>query len=97
MTPDEIASQRAAGWPDFHPETYCHRCGNLNVPSWWVDSDRWNIATANDPRTSTVILCPSCFVAAHEAATGLHSTWRLVPEMFRHLDWQDVRNEGDPT
>ena len=26
-TSDEINAQRDAGWPDFHPEDYCHRCG----------------------------------------------------------------------
>jgi hypothetical protein len=25
--PAEIAAQRNLGWPDFHPEDYCHRCG----------------------------------------------------------------------
>ncbi len=29
-TSDEINAQRDAGWPDFHPEDYCHRCGRPN-------------------------------------------------------------------
>ena len=38
-----MATQRAAGWPDWHPEDYCHRCGGRNA-SWHVDSDRFNAA-----------------------------------------------------
>jgi hypothetical protein len=76
VTPEEIQRQRDLGWPDFHPEDFCHECGRPNVGSWSVDSDRWNAAV--DRRTA--ILCPSCFVARWEHATGLRAHWRLVPE-----------------
>lgn len=75
VTLDEIAEQRSLGWPDFHPEDYCHRCGHRNAGSWSVDSVLWNKAVG-DP---TPILCPSCFVAAAEAA-GIDVHWCLVPE-----------------
>ena len=90
-TPDDVlatmATQRAAGWPDWHPEDYCHRCGGRNA-SWHVDSDRFNAAMG--PPTLhrwNGIICPGCFVELHEAATGLTATWTLSPDTpFRHID-----------
>ena len=70
-----------------HPEDFCDLCGGKN-PVWWVDSDRWNMAL-----NQAVIACPSCFVAAHEAATGMHCMWKLEPATpFR---W--IEDEGRPT
>jgi hypothetical protein len=81
-----MAAQRAAGWPDWHPEDYCHRCGGLN-PSWCVDSDRFNAAMGKPAEHRwNGIVCPGCFVELHEAATGLTASWRLVPDPpFRHI------------
>ena len=56
VLPETIEKQRKKGWPDFHPEDFCHRCGRRN-PVWWTDSRSWNRAAPE--RTS--ILCPSCF------------------------------------
>lgn len=77
---EEIDRQREQGWPDFHPEDFCHRCGAPN-PSWTVDSDRFN-AAMGDPNTHkwSGIVCVGCFVRLHEWATGITCTWRLVPE-----------------
>jgi hypothetical protein len=80
VTIAEIDEQRRLGWPDFHPEDYCHRCGGINVPSWSVDSDRFNAALGpylEQPYNG--IVCPGCFARLHEAATGLTVTWQLVP------------------
>jgi hypothetical protein len=86
VTPSEIVRQRALGWSDFHPEDHCHRCGGRN-PSWHVDSDRFNTAFPSDPH---VIVCPGCFVAAHEKATGLSASWTLVPATpFRPVEEVD--------
>lgn len=85
-----VAAQRAKGWTDFHPETICHRCGGVNVPSWWVDSDRFNLAMG--PHVGhqwNGIVCPGCFVVLHEEATGLRCTWTLVPDQgstFRPIE-----------
>lgn len=76
VTPEAIRRQRELGWPDFHPETYCHRCGGRNLTSWSVPSEMWNRAAS--PRD---ILCPQCWTRAYEAATGaefLH--WSLLPD-----------------
>lgn len=40
VSPEYIKAQREAGWPDMHPEDYCHRCGNRN-PLWYADRDDW--------------------------------------------------------
>lgn len=74
----EIVRQRGLGWPDFHPEDYCHRCGSRNAGSWSVDSDRFNAAVDALGLTNVTIICPSCFVYGHEKATGLRCSWQLV-------------------
>lgn len=80
VTLDEIDAQRALGWPDFHPEEYCHRCGGKNVWSWHVDSDRFNTAMGPPAEHQwNGIVCPGCFVELHEAATGMRCSWTLVP------------------
>lgn len=56
-----------------HPEAFCGRCGRSN-PVWVADSDRFNLAVGR-----AEIVCPSCFVAAHEEATGLTCVWELRP------------------
>ncbi len=91
----EIDHQRFLGWPDFHPEDYCHRCGNRNIPSWSVDSDRFNIAMGREHQWNGII-CPTCFVDLHEQASGLVTTWRLVPEMFRAGTWDELRADDIP-
>lgn len=79
ITPEEVHRQRAAGWPDFHPEEFCHRCGRRNAGSWWVDGDLWNEAVVGRDRGVVDILCPSCFVAEHERETGQTTSWQMVP------------------
>lgn len=76
VTLSEIEQQRQKGWPDFHPEDYCHDCGARNLTSWYVDSDRFNLAMGSDRG----IVCPQCFVTGWEQQTGLRAVWRLVPE-----------------
>jgi hypothetical protein len=69
VLPEEIVRQRAAGWPDFHPEEFCHRCGRRNPP-WSTDQREWLVATEQRPRQELEILCPSCFVALCEQNGG---------------------------
>lgn len=71
-----------------HPEEYCHRCGGRNVPSWSVDSDRWNMATG-EGTFRDVIMCPGCFVSLHENATGMRTSWMLVPDPKTSFRWMD--------
>lgn len=82
--------ERAAGWPNMHPEDFCHLCGGRNVV-WWVDSDRWNLAVEALDRGVLEILCPTCFVILWQESTGLTATWRLVPETIRATDARAVR------
>lgn len=60
VTPAYLDAQRTLGWPDVHPEDYCHRCGNRNT-SWWVDSDVWNAVMESAFSPHHGIICPSCF------------------------------------
>lgn len=87
VTLAEIDEQRKFGWPDFHPERYCHRCGGLNVRSWAVDSDRFNAAMGSiNQHLWNGIVCPGCFVDLHEHMTGLKCSWKLAPDTpFRPL------------
>jgi len=62
---DEINKQRSIGWPDFHPEDFCHQCGQRN-PNWFTNKEDWQQATQFLPRRELEILCPSCF--CHELA-----------------------------
>lgn len=88
IDPATIPAQREAGWPDFHPEDYCHHCGRPNIV-WWADSDRWNLAVAGLERGVAAILCPPCFVTRWEQATGLRAVWHLVPEDIHAVDFRD--------
>jgi hypothetical protein len=84
---EAIDLQRSLGWPDFHPEDYCHRCGAPN-PSWSVDGDRFVAAMGPpDEHQWNGIICVGCFVRLHEDATGLTCSWELRPATpFRWLD-----------
>jgi hypothetical protein len=75
IDPATIPDQRAKNWADWHPETYCHRCGRRNIWSWYADSAVWNEAEGDGGG----ILCPVCFVADHERVTGARTSWRLAP------------------
>lgn len=92
VTLDEINAQRAFGWPDFHPEEYCHRCGGKNVWSWHVDSDRFNVAMGPPSEHQwNGIICPGCFVELHEASTGMRCSWTLVP--YTSFQWIEDEDE----
>jgi hypothetical protein len=77
VTPDEIARERERGWVNFHPEDFCHRCGQRN-PGWWVDFEHWKEATHMLGRGSVSIVCPTCFIFLWEKATGQQAHWQLV-------------------
>lgn len=89
IDPAEIVRQRALGWPDFHPEEFCHQCGGRNVRSWFTQLDLWNAATTHVDRHDLAILCPQCFTEAWEEEYG-SVTWELVPVP------KTVHEPGDP-
>lgn len=74
VDPRVIAQQRELGWPDMHPEDFCHLCG-LRNPTWFVSRKDWLIATtrwaAETGREG--VCCPTCFQIMYDAATG-HTT-----------------------
>lgn len=80
VDPAAIVEQRAKGWPDFHPEDYCQRCGHRNMGSWFVAGTLWEAAkmAREGDWPGSDIVCPQCFTEAFEAATGLGVTWELT-------------------
>lgn len=81
IDPTIIPKQRAAGWPDFHPERYCHRCGNRN-PVWTADADLWAIVSRAylGHESHAGIVCPMCADELYTIATGKKSFWLFVRE-----------------
>lgn len=77
---DEIDNQRTQGWPDFHPEDYCHKCGAHNAPMWCATRDAWMTATAewSEETGREGICCVACFARMHEEATGKRNVWMVV-------------------
>ncbi|MGK9222266.1 MULTISPECIES: hypothetical protein [unclassified Microbacterium] len=80
VTPEWIAEQRERGWPDMHPEDYCHRCGARNI-DWAAPADIWKTATAAWAAETgrEGICCPACFAELYTEATGEAPTWVLQP------------------
>lgn len=64
VTPEFIVQQRALGWPDIHPEDYCHRCGRPN-PCWFSPEFVSLVGSYSG------IMCPSCFAALDPDPTAV--------------------------
>lgn len=62
-----------------NPVGECSYCGQLQSITWSTDLDRWETAMTGAGHTYES-LCPSCFVMWHEQATGMRTTWMLVPD-----------------
>lgn len=75
VTPAEIVRQRQLGWPDFHPEDFCHICGHRN-PIWSAPAEDWS--TVIDGHGG--IFCPSCWVTLYESVVGHRVGWWLTPD-----------------
>ena len=63
VLPSTIVEQRRLGWPDFHPEDFCHVCGHRN-PVWFAPAVDW--VAAVDGHAG--IFCPSCFARIYAGA-----------------------------
>ena len=79
IDPDEIKRQRLLGWPDLHPEDYCHKCG-VAFESWFTDRETWLTATsawaAETGREG--ICCVTCFTEMFKTVTGREVVWSLT-------------------
>lgn len=84
VEPDEIIRQRELGWPDFHPEDFCHRCGAKN-PSWYASADSWIEATSGWAKQTgrEGICCPLCFLELYEETTGERGFLHVTPVRAR--------------
>ena len=68
VDPEWIKQQRELGWPDMHPEDFCHRCGAKN-PTWYVDTrEQWLDATKewSESTGREGICCPTCILEMYE-------------------------------
>ena len=75
VAPAEIVRQRLLGWPDFHPEDFCHICGHRN-PVWSAPAGDWS--TVIDGHGG--IFCPSCWATLYEAEVGRPMLWWFVAQ-----------------
>jgi len=75
-----VAEQRSAGWPDMHPEDFCHKCGTRNMSWATATRDDWLTATsawaAETGREG--ICCPQCFADMYDDQTGQKACWILT-------------------
>lgn len=78
INPATILEQREAGWPDIHPEDYCHKCGTRNM-LWFACRDDWLTATTAwaEETGREGICCPQCFADMHKEATGVDIIWEI--------------------
>lgn len=77
VDPSWIKKQRTLGWPDMHPEDYCHRCG-IKIPMWCTDRETWLKATSDWAlETGREGIC--CFHCLAEMMPGKPPTWWIVP------------------
>lgn len=79
VTPQHILDQRTAGWPDMHPEDFCHICGTQNM-SWAATRADWLAATTPwaEATGREGICCPQCFAEMYTENTGTKKTWMLI-------------------
>ena len=77
MTPVEIEEQRRLGWPDFHPEDFCHKCGRPNIRAWF--SPEWEALVGSH----SGILCPVCFAALDPGAIWTVTRWTPTEDRER--------------
>lgn len=79
VDPAVIPAQRAAGWPDFEPEDFCHRCGRRNIRAW--HAPEWVLLVGS----FSGILCPVCF-ADHDPGAIWTVTRYYPPDADRVAD-----------
>lgn len=83
VLPSEIVRQRQLGWPDFHPEDFCHICGRRNSATWTAPAVDWNAVIDGHGG----IFCPSCWAALYEDATGQPRThWWVIAQQHGEPD-----------
>lgn len=87
----EIDKQRVKGWPDFHPEDYCHRCGGRNVYSWHAPDEVWNRISEAGLLPTSEIVCPQCFTDLARQVGVEPPVWHLVRQTAASAEAVDGR------
>lgn len=88
VSPDFILAQREAGWPDIHPEDYCHKCGVRNT-SWFARREQWLCATAAwaEQTGREGICCIACFAEMFTEATSEKVFCEVILHEVRSRSW----------
>lgn len=94
VDPKYIKKQRSLGWPDIHPEDYCHICGQANE-IWYVDHNIWQIVTAEwQAETGREgICCMPCFCdmmkekAGQQVAVELRIDTEYLFRKLPHMEY----------
>lgn len=89
VLPSDIVQQRQLGWPDFHPEDFCHVCGRRN-PVWSAPAADWD-AVINGHGG---IFCPSCFADLYDSTQTRPALWQfstIRPGVPLSVDQLDAR------
>lgn len=83
VEPSYILEQRRLGWPDIHPEDYCHRCG-VSFDPWFTDRETWLAGTSvwSKETGREGICCMTCFTDMYKANTGKRPCWNLNIKNF---------------
>jgi hypothetical protein len=84
VNPAWIEEQRELGWPDMHPEDFCHICGIRN-PTWFISRKDWLIGTLEWAiKTGREgICCPTCFQEMYEEATGVKTVLKFRVQILK--------------
>ena len=97
VDPACIEQQRIAGWPDMHPEDFCHRCGYHTPLSLYADNETWLIAISAWAKETgrEGICCPTCLVEMYEHATSKFTQRRFSPHVDSDMLAIDRERERD--
>lgn len=94
VTLDELEAQHENRWRDFHPERFCHRCGNANV-DWATSPETWDPVMRPDERWWWhEIVCIPCFIELAERHHG-PSCWRVTRDPHTGIEWlSEIKEDG---
>lgn len=88
IDPAYIQEQREQGWPDIHPEDYCHLCGVWN-PGWHYDGDWSKLVQRYQEETGREgILCPVCAIWIGQGAETTGGFWKVL-----WVTWEEWRKK----
>ena len=76
---EDQQKQREQGWPDIHPEHFCHKCGFRNLRCWFTPGP-W---PEQFDRENNGIVCPQCLgeaVGGTDRSKPYRTSWTITQE-----------------